>query len=527
MNTNNIKPTFLQTQNSYASLIKSLGTSKLPDGQTVSESLTFDGICFWEIFSTEIAYRHLTTAMASVGLFARTKQYLRPYMHRLKIWIKYLGCLRTSKDCANWSAGSKLLCLGFTGRMYREVLESVVERLTMRSGCSVVVLNDARASDTAQYFEGKCTYQSTYTHWNAHIEEDIRRLRHSLRNAEQHFKSGNALKGLLVGLEDNLAVAVTQLFHLLFKGYFPLMVPQVAIAKHILNKHSPSIVISPDTSDSRARVYALLCRQMCIPYLDVQFGLTGDEAIEWRFFVANGVAVWGDSSKKSLIKQGVSEDKIHVTGSPRHDSLVKKPPAVIESSWAKFYKGKNKKIVLLASTYTDSAHGEYTDPSILREMKLALFKAAESCPGLLLIVKPHPHENVNETRSLSKKYLNIVFAEQTSDIREVITICDAFVSFGSTATIDALIADKLTICPIFPGWPFSEVFRNSGAVLVSQSAEELIVLFKKIEAGDVLHEKISLSRARNEYLKDVVYQSDGFAAARIEQLVLKMLRIEQ
>ena len=120
-----------------------------------------------------------------------------------------------------------------------------------------------------------------------------------------------------------------------------------------------------------------------------------------------------------------------------------------------------------------------------------------------------------------------MFAEQTSDIREVITICDAFVSFGSTATIDALIADKLTICPIFPGWPFSEVFRNSGAVLVTQSSEELILLFKKIEAGDVLDERASLRRARNEYLNDVVYQSDGFAAARIEQLVLKILRIKQ
>jgi hypothetical protein len=524
MNSSNIKPTFLQTQNSYASLIKSLGETKLPDGKTLSESLTFDGICFWEIFSTEIAYRHLTTAMASIGIFASVKQYLRPYIHRLKIWVNYLGCRRTSKDCSNWSTESNIICLGFTGRMYREVLEPVVERLTMQSGCNVVILNDTFSSDTDKYFDGKCSFHCTYTNWNANIEEDIRHLRHSLSIAEQHLKSSNALKGLLLDLEDSLAVALTQIFHLLFKGYFPQMVTQVALAKHILKKHRPSIVISPDTSDSRARIYALLCRQMCIPYLDVQFGLTGDEAIEWRFFVANGVAVWGDSSKKSLIKQGVSEDQIHVTGSPRHDSLVNKPTAVNNSSMAKFYKEKNKKIVLLASTYTDSAHGEYTDPRILREMKLALFKAAENCPGLLLIVKPHPHENVNETRSLSKKYNNVMFVEQTSDIREVITICDAFVSFGSTATIDALIADKLTICPIFPGWPFSEVFRNSGAVLVTQSAEELIELFKKIEAGDVLHERASLSHARKEYLKDVVYQSDGFAAARIEQLVLKIIK---
>jgi hypothetical protein len=59
--------TFTETQHGYASLIKRLGATTLPWGQTLSKALTVDDVPFWEIFATELAYRHLTTAVASVG----------------------------------------------------------------------------------------------------------------------------------------------------------------------------------------------------------------------------------------------------------------------------------------------------------------------------------------------------------------------------------------------------------------------------------------------------------------------------
>lgn len=527
MNSKSSKPTFTETQNDYASLIKSLGATTLPWGKTLSEALTVDDLPFWEIFATELAYRHLTTAVASVGPVARAKQGLRPYLLRLKHWIKAARRRRTADGCPSWPAGKTVLCLGFTERMYRDVLEPVVERVITRNAFSAVVLAEVAQSGKRSLSAGVRVYQTTSQHWDVHAEDRLRHLKHALAQVEKRFKSSGALTGLQVGLDPCLSSALEQLFHLLFKGYIPLMAPQAVLARHILEKHRPAIVLSPDTADSRARVYALLCGQMGIPCLDVQFGLTGDEAIEWRFFAASAVAVWGNSPKQFLINHGVAEERIHVTGSPRHDSLVNPPAAVLDSFRATFGQTGTRKIVVLASTYTDSAHGDYTDPGILREMKLAIFRAADCSPGLLLIVKPHPHENVDETRALCGKYKNVVFAEKTSDIRAVIAVCDAFISFGSTATIDALIADKLTVCPIFPGWPFSDVFRDSGAVLVPQSVEELMELFKKLEAGNLLKEKAALGGARSAYLQEISHQPDGLASARIEKLVLEMAGIEK
>lgn len=415
-----------------------------------------------------------------------------------------------------------MLCLAFTERMYREVLEPVVERVITRNAFSAVVLEDAVQSGKRYLSAGDCVYQSTSQHWDDHVQDRLRHLKHALAQVEKKFRTFNALAELQGGLNPGLCSALEQLFHLLFKGCIPLMAPQAILARHILEKHRPSIVLSPDTADSRTRVYALLCRQMGIPCLDVQFGLTGDEAIEWRFFAASAVAVWGNGPKQFLINHGVPEERIHVTGSPRHDSLVNPPTALLDAFHATFGQTGPRKIVVLASTYTDSAHGDFTDPDILRQMKLAIFRAADCSPGLLLIVKPHPHESVDETRALCGHCQNVLFAEKTSDIRSVIAVCDAFISFGSTATIDALIAGKLAVCPIFPGWPFSDVFRDSGAVLVPQSAEEVMTLFKKLEKGNLLEQKAALGGARSEYLQEISHQLDGFASARIEKLVLEM-----
>ncbi len=516
-------PTFTQTQQGYACIIERLGETMLPWGQTLSEALTLEEVPFWEIFSTEMAYRHLATAEASIGYVTRITQLLRPYLLRLKHWLKAPPRARAVNGCSNWPAGKTMLCLAFTERMYRDVLEPVVVRVTTQNSFAAVVLAQASDIGKRSLSQGVCIYQNTSQHWDTHVEDRLRRLKHALAQLEKQFKTTGALARLKLGFEPSLSSALDQLFHLMFKGYFPMMAPQFILAKHILEKHRPSIVLSPDTADSRTRVYALLCKQMGIPCLDVQFGLTGDEAIEWRFFAANRVAVWGQSSKRYLVKHGVLEEKIHVTGSPRHDSLVNPPKAVFESFRAKFGQTGARKIVVLASTYTDSAHGDFTDPKILREMKLALFRAADCAPGLLLIVKPHPHENFDETRTLCGSYRNVVFAEQTSDIRDVIAVCDAFISFGSTATIDALIAKKLTVCPIFPGWPFSDVFRNSGAVLVPESAEKLMVLFKRIAIGNLHEEKAILDVARDKYLQEITHMPDGLASARIEKLILNMI----
>ena len=148
-------------------------------------------------------------------------------------------------------------------------------------------------------------------------------------------------------------------------------------------------------------------------------------------------------------------------------------------------------------------------------MKRSVFEAADKTPGIFLVVKPHPLEDVNETQALAGKNKNILFVSQKSDIRELTRICDAFVSFGSTATADALISGKLVICPVFPGWIWSDLFKNTGATLVPTSTAEVLDIFRLIANGTHEGAKAKLEPARQKFLAQWVHRADGMATERI------------
>ena len=48
----------------YSSLIKEIGLIRLEKGKSVKDILEIDGISLWDVFSSELAWRHLTTAFS-------------------------------------------------------------------------------------------------------------------------------------------------------------------------------------------------------------------------------------------------------------------------------------------------------------------------------------------------------------------------------------------------------------------------------------------------------------------------------
>ena len=466
----------------------------------------------------------MTTAVAATTTLAKAKLLIKPFVLRVKESLSgFYRDRNTEHGCQNWPTGPTVLCLGFTSRMYRDVLEPVVARLVAEDGYRVVVLSDKPYGGNDQKFNKNISHQQLWQYWDHDMDQQLRVLRQSVRQVETEFKASKALNSLLLNADHRISAAIKKVFYLLFKCYLPLILQQVIIAKHICSKHRPSLVLSPDASDARTRIYTLLSRQLHIPSLNVQFGLTGDEGVEWRFFSADCVAVWGDTSKAALLRQKVPEDKIIITGSPRHDSMVSPSQEAVTLTRNRIGLADMRPVILLASTYTDGTHSKFVRPEILLAMKRAIFDAAEKNSEIVLVVKPHPCENVEETRALAGNAENIVFADRESDIRDLIVICDVFVSFGSTATIDALIADKLAICPIFSGWPFSESFRASGAVLVPESHKQIEKIFDDIANKVNLPQEENLKSARQNYLSAVVYKADGLASERIKNQLVKMM----
>jgi len=526
MNKNKPAINFTDTLNYSSSLVEKFGKSKLPNGETLAGTLTVEGISFWDVFSVEFAHSHIPTVLTSDVLSESILHRIIPYLSRLKHAVRdFVSNQHNTHGCSTWPTGKTFLFLGFTHRMYSDVLQPVVARLAMRKDCHVVVLSDQPWPDVKLSFAENCKYQTLWQHWNEQLGKQVSRLQKSIYQIVEDPQLLNVLLQMIPDADRALLTNFKNLFNRFFKAYLPRIVPQVVVARHILENHRPVMVITPDTADSRTRVYTLLCRHMSIPCMDVQFALTGDEGL-WRFLTVDCVAVWGDSSKEAMLKQKVSEERIIITGSPRHDCLVNLSKLEVKSKRAILGVPEKSAMVVLASTYYVKAHVKHAYLlKILDAMKHAVFEAADKTQGIYLVVKPHPSENVRQTRSLAGKYKNIIFVPQESDIRELTRICDAFISFGSTATIDALVAGKLTICPIFSGWVASDIFKNSGGTLVPESDEEIVNIFRMIANGSYHNIKARLEPARQDFLKRYVYRTDGMAAARIEALALKMVGI--
>jgi len=105
--------------------------------------------------------------------------------------------------------------------------------------------------------------------------------------------------------------------------------------------------------------------------------------------------------------------------------------------------------------------------------------------------------------------------------------CDVFITLGSTATMDALVARKLVIFPSFPGlvWWDDMYLKNNVAVVV-QSGEELERKLKEAINGQRERLLNELEPARRHFLEELVYKPDGQAAPRISALAMQMAGVE-
>ena len=504
-------------------LIKMWGLSRLSNGRTLADILTLDGIPFWDAFAVDLARIYVPAALSVDKTSSIISQMIKLYLIRAKYGLRNFVRNRHSMyGCSSWPAGQTILCLDFSEHMSRDVLQPLVTHLTEQKGINVVSVRDKSWANASVCSHQNGLYQTVWEHWDQQAGLQVSKLRKELYRIESDLRASNDLMNIIRDDSRCIWTQLENVFNRFFRADLPNFIPQAVVAKHILENHRPVLVISPDVADPRTRVYTLLCRQMGIPCLDVQFGLAGDAGVEWRFFLANKLAVWGETAKEVMLNHGIPEEKIIITGSPRHDCLVNVLDTEVKSVRARLGIPEKDAMILLASAYQLNAYNEYSNPELLCSMKRSVFEAADKTQGICLVVKPHPVEDVRETRSLARRYKNIIFVSQKSDIRDLTRVCDAFVSFGSTATVDALVSGKLVVCPVFPGWIWSDLFKNTGTTLVPTSAAEVLEVFRLVANGTHEGAKAKLEPARQNFLTQWVHRADSLAAERVAKLALQM-----
>ena len=89
--------------------------------------------------------------------------------------------------------------------------------------------------------------------------------------------------------------------------------------------------------------------------------------------------------------------------------------------------------------------------------------------------------------------------------------------------IDALIAKKLCICPMFSGWPFSNGYVESKTVLIPKNDKDVKKIFRSISVKKINNLKESLQKNRMKFLNKISSNSNGDAEKKISSLILKII----
>ncbi|MFL2980890.1 MAG: CDP-glycerol glycerophosphotransferase family protein [Methylophilaceae bacterium] len=518
-------PNIVDDLHRSASIVKSLGDALLPNGKSLSQALTIDGIPYWDVFAPELARAYLPAAMAETSYSELISQLTKPILVKAKYFIRDLTRLYKHRNEYNGkSLTNTILCLDFMPQQSRDVVQPVVSYLAKNQDKQIISLRDSKWPSHKEVLNSNEVRRTTWSFWSKDLSYKINNLNKQLRLIKKSLMNSGQLEQIISLNEPDLRIRIQRAINRLFIGEFASLIRHGVLSKHILEKQLPSLLIAGDTNDPRTRIYMLQCKKLGIPCLALQFGLINSAAIEWRFFPADLVAVWGNDSKKTLISHGISPNQIVMTGSPRNDSLYNFSDSQTGSIKKKLGIPEGSPIVLLASTFTLSSYDKlYNDPELLKAMKKAVFDSIDDFENIYLIVKPHPEESEDEIKSFASDNPNIIFIPRTEDIRPLIKVCDCFVSFGSTATMDAIISDKLVVCPAFPGWVWSKAYVDTQAVHAPISVKEINDIFKIVSTSNHKILTTKLKKARDKLIENWVYRNDGLGAQRIGNLALDML----
>lgn len=498
-------------------LFKVIGQTRLSSGKSLREELQLgQNVSFWDILAPYLVlYRFslLFKSDANKSIWREWLMYnfrpLKGLAAQIKDVASSLPC-QNAKLCKQWPADKRVaLFLGFTSTFYRDVLRPVAEALTKENNVRVIVLE----------------HNSFWGHWNKDIDKLTQGMLKRARALQKMLTGKNQLSVLIKGfpLGSFQYFALSKEFDWIFWRELKRLIPMFAVAKHILEKHQPALIVSADDADQRCKIYSLLAKEEGIPALLVQQGLTDSDYPEWLFFSQSKIAAMGESSASDIASQGVSRERIVVTGNPGFDNLVLPEIDACFSLRKKLGLVSKDKMVLFASQ--PYCTGVFNAPDMRRTMIKAIAEAVTLLKDVKLIIKPHPGDNIRELKELMGKFPQVVMLDRKADISLLIKACDVLVTFFSTVALQALYTGKPVINVNFPGSGGMNLYSESGATWEARSTEEIAAHIQRLTGENKKAEILIREPARQSFFNRMAYSNDGKATERVLRVVSDMLQL--
>ncbi len=293
-----------------------------------------------------------------------------------------------------------------------------------------------------------------------------------------------------------------------------------------LDALNPGVVVTYAEAGGGGRALMLEARRRGVPSVGLQHGFIYRHWLNYRH-EPDEMAACGDDRgfprpDLTLLFDGYAAGYLQsagafppaslaVTGSPRLDELASRVASAAPGRTGIRRDASvpaDGRLVVLAAKFSE-----------IREELTALFDAALTLPDVVVLVKPHPADRVEDYTRVAAGRPGIRVAPPDADLGRLLAAADAVATMNSTVAIDAMVLGVPSVVVGLPNnlTPFVDAGVMFGGERPSLPAVLETVLYDR-QARD------GWRRRAEAYVAQHHMRADGQAAARAASAILRVCR---
>lgn len=230
------------------------------------------------------------------------------------------------------------------------------------------------------------------------------------------------------------------------------------------------------------------------------------------------MAVFGETTKKMFMSEGINPEKIMITGNPKFDLLFSiNKNDYKENICHKLGIPTTKNIILLLTSYLVEINTWTAEQR--KEFVSTVARATAAQRDTILIIKIHPPlENENVYVDIVKKFMPHPIILKYAEISELLSACSIVITIASTVALEAMALKKPVIFVNLFNESDMDFYNNSGAFFV-KNENELSDALENASIEDEVRNKL-----RDDFIAKNAYLQDGKSSKRIADLIFEMTK---
>ncbi|MFH1641764.1 MAG: UDP-N-acetylglucosamine 2-epimerase [Nanoarchaeota archaeon] len=496
--------------NQIDSFIRDWSDKKTINGKSFDEIFQIGSVPLWW-FYRRIFVEHVLPKPINTFRYIRTKTKISlPKKIKYSISSKILGWFIYYNENAKikYTAEKKALFITYTNHILSDKklfrIQNIIDKINDNKKMQALPIFVDPLSSTQ--YKRLSSYTTIYNYYDKTISNKAKQkavILHKLwQNIDLRTRQ-NMLKLNSISLYPYLKFGFDIFFS---KQFLYLLILYSEIAKKIIIDENVKKIVLTAQNGLFEKCILAAAKDLKISSVFIQHGIahkmSNPDSIH-----STKIAVFSEHYKKRMMKVGVKKDNIVVSGPVIFDEVIK------YSGPKKRY--KNNKLLIVTQPYVeDFTAGKRAYFEIIRK----LLNDIKNIKNIKVIIKLHPREKYKQNYESILKKLNFKDYQIQKDITrdefyKLIKWCDAFINFGTTAAIEAMIIDR-PIITIDLHYGRTNIIIDSNATKNVSYKKDL-----QISINQAIEQDRDYRIKREKLLKKLCQKVDGKAFERVAKII--------